>query len=349
MEHSQKYYDYLKDRIEYYCDSDKRYSIYWDYRDNLSPNELRDVYKNSYKEGYRSAYDYLENELYDRNFEWENYFLNSIRYDADKSKDQDLIGELAKIDDAELMEDLVYVGYNGLDVNLKDLLKNTSIKVNILFATPNEAKAEMTNICGSFGDSFYWYDLENVDDFDNALTYLIHQQGHTIEEYYKSRKENPDGFPTASVSFIDSVTNEIVNTPSYSMSALSALIELDGEDILTFFDKLHDEKEYLQFSPDTEIGLFNPWQGAGGLLEINLEMPFVVPVSMVFDFQMEGETLKFQYSVDQAYGLVGSVWKNTLSYTMEPPQLVQEDLSKLAAAEEQVKDIDSKDDYDLAM
>ena len=349
MERSQKYYDYLKNRIEYYCDSNKRYSIYWDYRDSLSPNMLRSAHENASKEGYGSAYDYLENKLYEMNSEYENYFLNNIRDDADKTQDQNLIDELTRIDDTELTNDLESVGYNGLDVNLKDLLKNTSIKVNILFATPNEAKANMTNITYSLGDNFHLCNLKNIDGFDNALTYLIHQQGHTIEEYDKSRTENPGGFRTTSISFIDSVANEIVNTPSFGMSALTALIELDGEGILTFFDKLHDEKGYLQFSPDTEIGLFNPWQGAGGLLEINLEKPFVVPASMVFDFQMEGETLKFQNSVDQVYGLVGSVWKNTLSYTMEPPQLVQEDLSKIAIIEEQVEDIDSKDDYDLAM
>ncbi len=373
----EKYLAFLKEKIAEYCNKNACYELYYDYRDELSPNNVLQAYRCSIDENYPevSFTNFLEEELYELNVDGDIYFINEIEKEINNHEDEDVRFAYENSKNG-IYEDLTEAGYNGIDVNLADLLSNTRLKVNIMFGTPSERDFDMGAIVHSYG-SYDFPDLDNIiankeygyDYIDNMLTYLIHQQGHSVKEVYDCLFDNPRGFSSGdSNTFVKSVVNEITNNPSEAMSELTCLVELSGQDVVDFFDALsnEDNNKHLVFDKSVEIGLFNEWSGGGSLLEVQLDKPFVVPVSYVRDIQIEGagkgtyqieqlvkekwkareehndervyqlnnkidyEGKKYNngYSVDEVYGLVGSCWRDCVSYTDKAPELYQEDVIK---------------------
>lgn len=337
-EDKQEYIKFLKDKVEEHCNSDGQLEMFWDYRDELDADTIIEAYRNYKKEGYSCVEDYIENVLYENNIDWivqyENDFLKNVINDMEDSENE-YIRKKASDNIDSIKDDLESAGYCGVSVNLKDLLRLTRIKVNVMFGTEKEQNYDMSSIVSSFGSWHEPYiDSVNEDILDNAVTYFIHQQGHTVEEVYCCLFDNPRGFKDVNKdednSFAKAIVNEMVNNSSEAMSELTALIELSGEDILTFFDMIENQENYLVFDKNTDMGIFNEWSGCGGLLEFQLDKPFVVPTSMVRDIQIEGAK-NYNYSVDQVYGLIGSCWKDSLSYTNEKPELREENLNDMLA------------------
>ena len=54
-------------------------------------------------------------------------------------------------------------------------------------------------------------------------------------------------------------------------------------------------------------GLFNPWNGGGSVLEVQLEKDIEIPLSILFDVSMDGEKT-YGYDVNEVYGLCGDAW-----------------------------------------
>ena len=374
----EKYIAFLKEEIAEYCNKNGCYELYYDYRDELSPNDVLQAYRCCIDENYDETpfVHHLENMLYDLNIDGDRYFIDEIEKDINSNEDEDILYAFENSENG-IYEDLEEAGYNGVDVNLADLLRNTRLKVNVMFGTPSERNLDMGAIIGSYGSDIHYPDYDGIlvdkengyDYTDNMLTYLIHQQGHSVKEVYDCLLDNPRGFSSGdSNTFVKSVVNEITNNPSEAMSELTCLVELSGQDIVDFFDALsnEDNNKHLVFDKSVEIGLFNEWSGGGSLLEVQLNKPFVVPVSYVRDIQIEGagkgtyqiqqlvekkweaqrnndsqrvyqlnnqidyESKKYNngYSVDEVYGLVGSCWRDCVSYTDKAPELYQEDVIK---------------------
>lgn len=193
----------------------------------------------------------------------------------------------------------------GIDANVEDLLSNSSFNVNVFFATEAEENFDMGSIVHAFGNDYRDPRLEDVDaeDLDNALSYLVNQQGHSIAEVYG----NGDN------AFIRSVREEIDENSSEAMSELCALVRMDGQQMLDFIEKRNEAKDSLVLPKDyATMGIFNQWSGCGGMLDIQLEKDAVLPLSMVREFQIEGvrgdTNLWGGYTVDEVYGLVRSAW-----------------------------------------
>lgn len=159
----------------------------------------------------------------------------------------------------------------------------------------------MGSIVNAFGNDYREPRLEDVDaeDLDNALSYLVNQQGHSIAEVYGN----------ADNAFIRSVREEINENSSEAMSELCALVRMDGQQMLDFIEKRNEAKDSLVLPKDyATVGIFNQWAGCGGMLDIRLEKDAVLPLSMVRGFQVEGQPDPDGYTVNETYGLVGSAW-----------------------------------------
>lgn len=158
------------------------------------------------------------------------------------------------------------------------------------------------SIVNAFGNDYREPRLEDVDaeDLDNALSYLVNQQGHSIAEVYGN----------ADNAFIRSVREEIDENSSEAMSELCALVRMDGQQMLDFIEKRNEAKDSLVLPKDyATMGIFNQWSGCGGMLDIQLEKDAVLPLSMVRGFQVEGKrAYRDGYTVNDTYGLVGSAW-----------------------------------------
>jgi hypothetical protein len=68
------------------------------------------------------------------------------------------------------------------------------------------------------------------------------------------------------------------------------------------------------------IGIYNPWNGSGSVLEIELEKDLVFTTDMIRDIQIEGVKPDFEWTVDNTYGLIGSCWKAPKSIEDAPAQ-----------------------------
>lgn len=299
QENREVYIAWLREKLEDYCNDDGSYEVYWDYDDSITPDQLVEAVDNWKSEGYTSPESYLASTLYDTVGEaQESQLYVSILDDLNDAPDE---VRACWDESTGIWDDLYEAGYTGIDMNLDDLLSRSSFNVNVFFATEAERNFDMGSIVNAFGNDYREPRLEDVDaeDLDNALSYLVNQQGHSIAEVYGN----------ADNAFIRSVREEINENSSEAMSELCALVRMDGQQMLDFIEKRNEAKDSLVLPKDyATVGIFNQWAGCGGMLDIQLEKDAVLPLSMVRGFQVEGQPDPDGYTVNETYGLVGSAW-----------------------------------------
>lgn len=329
---TKQYNAFLKEKIKEYCNEDGCWEIYWDYTDEIEPSTILEAYSKYKEEGYEKVEDYIENELFEINLDCDSELFSSIKNDLENSDFYTKEFEKWYMEKCNIYEDLQRNGYNGISLNLKELLDNSTFYFNIMLATEQERNYDMGSIVTSFGTyHFPDYDYLNEQDLDNALTYLIHQQGYTCKEYFDILENNSEGFSTNyKCNFIESIVDDVVNNTSEAMSELTVLVKMNGKKAIEFLNYLDnkEENQNLIFNKNCEIGIFNEWAGCGGLLEIKLEKDFIVPKNMIRRFQIEGAKNQ-GYTVDEVYGLIRSCWKECMEYTDKEPELVKEDMKNL--------------------
>ena len=320
QENREVYIAWLREKLEDYCNDDGSYEVYWDYDDSITPDQLVEAVDNWKSEGYTSPESYLASTLYDTVGEaQESQLYVSILDDLNDAPDE---VRACWDESTGIWDDLYEAGYTGIDMNLDDLLSRSSFNVNLFFATETEKNFDMGSIVDSFGNDYREPRLEDIDaeSLDNALSYLVNQQGHSVEEVFG----NPDN------AFIHSIREEIVENSSEAMSELCALVRMDAREMLDLIGKRSEAKGSLVLPRDcATMGIFNQWSGCGGVLDILLEKDAVMPLSMIRGFQIEGQSDPEGYTVNDVYGLVGSCWK---------PAQLSDDI-----------ETDVKEDYALAL
>lgn len=271
------------------------------------------------------------------------FFRNSVDYEEDY-----ILKQIEKVINAEqpdlmpIFEDrkdsvpsydiLEEGGLQSESINVEAFLSN-NYHVNLMFSTPNENNYDMGAIPSMFYES-----TEKSSDFeyftDNALTYLVHQQGYKMEDVYRLLCD-PEA-PNDS-KFLKSVVEELDNFPYYSMAELTAMVSMSGKNLIDTLDAIANGKDYIELSKDTMIGLYNEWQGTGSTLDIQLEKNMVIPASMVRNVQFEGDhrdvvRCNNGYSVNSVYGLTGKCWEGEISTTTNAPELMKEDMKETQAS-----------------
>jgi len=298
----------------------------------------------------------LENEIYDLNFDnfisMENDLYDTILENA-KKEGQDFEDSFKRFEIyQEGTRGLLEVGgYNGVEIDVESFLNN-DYKLNLMFATQTEVNLDMGSITDFYTSDFndFYRDKNDFEEHgDNALTYLIHQQGYDVEEVLKALN-NEDFQYTQESNFVKSVIDEIEEYNGYVMSEVTALVSVKGRDLIDLIDtitiesdKFDNKKRYIEFSKGTTIGLYNEWSGCGSNLDIALEKPAVFPCDMVRNIQIEGAGRENDgYSVNEVYGMVDTVWtEGKVSITDEQPILKEENLKEVfdkISKPEKVKD-----------
>ena len=234
-------------------------TMYWDYSDEVDKDIIQ-KYINAVVLGYPtdSFYDVIYEDASDC-IDVDYYEDALIKELLDNAPTEEIRKQIKNADYADIIDDLNECGYIGVDYNIDQLLKNTSVKVNILLGTDTERNYDMGSIVTAFGNDYQYpftdYAMPSVDDYDNAFTYLIHQQGHTIKEVLANHLDCCKDKTTSD--FVKGAVTEIENNSSEAMSELGVYIQLNGNDILEFCNKLQEGKGYLVFDKDINIGLFN--------------------------------------------------------------------------------------------
>lgn len=334
-----KWIAYLKSKIDEDCNSEKCYEVYWNYDDELEPDTIQKIVEDAIKED-SSIVAVADDYLWDLNSgeSLDEYFIDDVRSHIPEDLEDYAL-------DRDIWEDLEEAGYAGIDMNAKELLDRSEVKVNIMFATSNEQNYDMGSIVTAFGswrEPAYDYIIENTDILDNAMTYLIHQQGHSLKEYYQCLLENPSGFKMGHENtFIESCVDDCVNNSSNAMSGIMCLTRLSPDELYNLYKAMKDGSPNLEFSKDTYCGTVNIWAGSGGL-DMSLEKPLVIPASYITHIQVEGAK-DSNYTVDSIFGLVDSCWDGKMTFTNSQPDLYKENMDELLTY---IKTLVSEEDKD---
>ena len=316
------YMEWLKSEVEKHCNRDGLFEVYWDYRDSISPNDILEAAQGYADMGYTTPDDYLEELVLGDKGE-SDFYANYLLPDLDDAPEEVQDGWYAS---QSIWDDLEEAGYRGIDANLGQLLRHSDFKVNVFFATEAERNHDFASIVDSFGNDYRDPRLEHVEaeDLDNALSYLVNQQGHSVAELYSPLPEGKGDSP-----FIESVRQEISENSSEAMSNLAVLLRMDGNEMLRFLDARDKGERSLMLPKDyATVGIFNQWSGCGGVLDIQLEKDAVLPLSMAWDFSIEGNGSSNRwggYTVDEVYGLVGSMWQSSFGFVTSLQPAVRED------------------------
>lgn len=324
--------------------SDNKYSVDMVALGELSPSDIlnafdkyQDQYK-VYKKGNKNFADVLEeNKMGDSDFSLDyidaaqEQLLYDIEYSVGEEKYNQMIDAVSEeFDDVYNAIDYMFEKNKlSMDFDMSQITPNCEL--NIMFETSAERNFDMGSI-----NAFYKTPLDNgVEDFielgDNALNYLIHQQGYKASDVFESFEKMVQDPEHREKGFISSVSDEIENNGGYDMNELTVLVSASGKDLFDLLDQIASGKDYLTFPKNTSIGLFNEWNGSGSTFDITLDKPFVVPANMVRNVQIEDANDNYGYTVNQVYGLTPECWNSKAGVTKDAPQLVSEDYSKLYA------------------
>lgn len=309
---------FLRKCIEKFC-WDGEYPVYFSSSDKVEKDVINKTFFDYVKEHhkyYNCFSDYLTDVIQNtwNIYDYEDYLINDIK-DATKKEPDFISGILEYVEGEALLWDYLYeCGYNGLDWDIHDIVSDT--KVNLLLATKEELNQDLSSISAAFIDkeSSHW---NTANAKDNALNYLIRQQGYfTKSEDFLTYK-----IEDCKSKFLTSVDNELNNAYDGDCHCLTVLASASLDDL----DKLADillKKETANrkiiVSKDCEIGLFAPFVGGGSTLEIQLDKDFEIPVDMLYDVQIEHRGnysgLHGFYTVNSVYGLVDSCWRADMKF-----------------------------------
>lgn len=271
--------------------------------------------------------DWLESEGEDTSFR--NYLLdkrlNEIDDDESTSwnlsyKIIDRIQDMQDFDLDSKDEDILrYAIYDAIreDYTLQSM-ESGNLRLNLLLAFGDELNSDMSNIEAMF--SMISGNDEPTEEVvaNNALTWLIHQQGYNLRDLVEGKQSV----------FLNSVREELANF--FGGSAYLTVCCTSDVDRLSDMNIRTRTGEPIDLSPGAMLGIFSPDVGGGSVMGITLERPLVIPQEMVANIQIEGRKPSFGYSVDDVYGLVGSAWDAEIG----PAATTVEPLTKLDVSED---------------
>lgn len=273
-------------------------------------------------------YDEVQDSLFDNVMYLEENLASQIKTLAEEKGDA-FVEALENLDEDLPYELLEQFGYEGASVDMSEFLDH-DYKVNLLLATKQELNYDNTSISrmahGIIGEDGK-LTLKDYNDFHDK-TVTAADQLETYSDYNEQ---------------------------------LTALISINGNNLVEMLDKIAEGKDNIVLGTDTVIGLYDRMNGAGSDFEIQLDEDMVIPTTMVQIVQMESsgrhDIVKdnIGYSVDDTYGFVGTQWQDSYKgITDEAPTLAQENMKetyeKLNNFEPEKDDVikdDKEDDFGL--
>lgn len=302
------------------------------YNDKFEEETIKKYYEGFLEDndGFEKFSHYLENHTYNDIFidqltDYEYEIVNELEKRAYQKSGE--FGEaFQKLADEtygayEIVEE---IGGATVDFDVASYIG--TCRMNLILATKEELNKDLSSIedfyNGKASEMIYGdgYGAET----DNALNYIIRQQGydvaetlHGLHEFYQADYEDGNvEIEDLNVSdFIKSVYETIDTTAmsdGLSLMAATVCVSASGQDLLDVLDNLSskDETKGVEVDTKTSVGLFNSWHGSGGELDIRLEKPLEIPNNLIYSLQIEGSG-KSEYgnwTVDEVCGLVSSVW-----------------------------------------
>lgn len=287
--------------------------IYADYRDEMSDEDAYKIATSNYPEqelleildyAYMEADSYYRGQVLKEVKDW----LEEGEYEYDPDELNDVFNDMVycKLPEEHFLEQ--------------------EFKVDILVDTGDANRDFCCNSrvapCwyGSYGGENYRFENEA------SLVWLARQQGYTKTQLQNWLKSETDEGGTP---FLRSVYRELANHSS-QVSALCFLVKMTLRELIEVnkLIKMQDRNGriydarmkpycgYIIIDKDVECGIYDPWNGGGSLLEIQLEKDVRLPGRFIYS--AVPDKMQKNCSIDRVYGLVSSAWKNAVKEIHEP-------------------------------
>jgi len=316
MNEQERLISHIKELIDRhcYCDWDNSAGeftceIYADYRDTVDEDTVSKWCKadNAYEAFWEQLFEWYEYSTY----HYEGEIIDTVRTHWD-------------------YEDMCYADH-------EEFIESW-IREHISFRYPEDHFLKQTvcvNITVDTGDENYDYVLNNVyPHYDarfgdtvpeqSSLLWLIRQQGYKKRQLNRAiRYRDYSGSR-----LLESIRSEAANCSSH-MNALTFFVEMTVEQVLDLQEAMKENKKSdpplkpgayrciwdrkgkrkIVLDKSAVCGLYDTWNGAGSLLEIELEKDVVLPMKFISTAWPDGGR---GYSVANAYGICHSMWTPTL-------------------------------------
>ncbi len=287
------------------------YEIDADYNDRLSVDTIRRIFENQYpKEGFYQA---LDNSYEDYIFTLENELCEKVKKHLLQSH-----------------------AFSSLLLDNKCLVDKV-IQEAVIFSTPIEhflKQRLLVNVFLDTGDGNYDFALNphypcfygnrwgEPIDRKAGIVWLSKQQGYTKRQLQDALNEgdmtNPNGF-------LQSCRVEEANL-SCSMPVVAFLVEMELRKLINLnaliqlTDAYSSNYSYIILDKKTVTGLYDPFNGGGGVLGIQLEKDVKLPIKFIRSAKPDGCD---GYSICSCYGTNESIYTDTLKEIHVPKKLYQ--------------------------
>ena len=309
----------------FYINNDGGIEIYCDYNDELSDTTIKNIMESN------NPMDTFKDIL----SEWAtDYTLEYSKTELEKDiknklSDEELECWNENKDDIEnYINDNYYFYYPENHFN-----KN--VKVNIMID------------CGNMNSDFTqdnvlnWYGTDggygNNGDFNkySSILWLAETQNKATQLRNQTKKVYNsimnDMYSTQPINlhdkFIESCIQEMENLPSH-MSSITFLVSMPLFDLFTLKNAMALEKplnksytpeqrtgtSYIVIDKSVMCGLYDPWQGSGSILEIELDQDVKLPLKYIYNAWIDG-TKPYSYDIGDVYGMHSSAWRECLKET----------------------------------
>ncbi len=300
---NEKIKERITELLETICFKDKDgcfyADIYADYRDEFPGETLRKI---TDADDSQAMFDECLYEAYE-DAQWcaEDEVISSVRADA---RLQELIQADSMTDEdfRMVMLEMFYVAIPYDHYLRQDVL------IDIL-VDAGDLNTDYTANC--FGP--HYAARGNKIPEESGILWLVRQQG-----YKKSGFEKFLDAPVKDQDFLYSVYTELENCTT-SMNVLSFLAKMTLEEYFKLQKAIGIEKSknkscyptkrkgrgYITLSMTTTCGLYDPFCGAGGLLEIKLDKDVRLPVRLIESAKQDGAR---GYSIQEIFGVTSALW-----------------------------------------
>jgi len=174
------------------------------------------------------------------------------------------------------------------------------------------------------------YSEKGLDDRDeSSLLWLMQQQGYEMDAI----KDFVLNENTQDSRLLKSIYQECINTTT-CMNTLSFFVKLPLREALDLHEIINNlsnaecgseaneeadpKPSKITLSKNTSCGLYDAWNGAGSVLDIQLEKDVVLPVKYIDSAMPDGCR---GYSISSIYGMCGTFWTDGGLKINEPQDL----------------------------
>lgn len=170
----------------------------------------------------------------------------------------------------------------------------------------------LVNLVVDTGDGDYDFTLNNFLSYnaheeeykeieeESGILWLVEQQGYTEDDLIHAIENGTEN------RFLKSIIRELHNVTSH-MNALTFFVSMTLDDFIKIMEvKNKDEHDNVSITidPSTSCGLIDFWNGAGGLMEIELDKAVQIPLKFI-DPHVDGT---IGYGVQDIYGIHRDFW-----------------------------------------